>query len=158
LIGNVVVYLLFTNLWPVSVGKRIDPAIAALLRRLGTMMTADPQSHRALASEAQSALAEIETDISLASYEPSGVCPTAAWLAARRGVVEEIGALESLLLLSADDSVTTRMQIANRLEVLATRFAPSEIQLPANPQVEWSSSPLLHIIDGSLLRLEEAPI
>ncbi len=31
LIGNVVVYLLFTNLWPVSVGKRIDPAIAALL-------------------------------------------------------------------------------------------------------------------------------
>jgi multidrug resistance protein MdtO len=158
LIGNVVVYLLFTNLWPVSVGKRIDPAIAALLRRLGTMMTADPQSHRALASEAQSALAEIETDISLASYEPSGVCPTAAWLAARCGVVEEIGALESLLLLSADDSVTTRMQIANRLEVLATRFAPSEIQLPANPQVEWSSSPLLHIIDGSLLRLEEAPI
>src|SRR5208282_3126945 len=25
LIGNVVVYLLFTNLWPVSVGKRVDP-------------------------------------------------------------------------------------------------------------------------------------
>ena len=33
-----------------------------------------------------------------------------------------------------------------------------EIQLPANPQVEWSSSPLLHIIGGSLLRLEAAPI
>jgi len=153
-----VVYLLFTNLWPVSVGKRIDPAIAALLRRLGTMMTADPQSHRALASEAQSALAEIETDISLASYEPSEVCPTAAWLAARRGVAEEIGTLESLLLLSVDNDATTRIQIANRLETLATRFAPSEIQLPANPQVEWSTSPLLRIIDAGLLRLEEAPI
>jgi multidrug resistance protein MdtO len=158
LLGNVAVYLLFTNLWSVSVGKRIDPAIAALLRRLGTMMTADPQAHRALASEAQSALAEIETDIDLADYEPSTVRPTAAWLAARRHVAEEIGELESLLLLSADNSVTTRMQIANRLETLATRFAPSEIKLPANPQVEWSSSPLLHIIDGSLLRLEEAPI
>ena len=32
LIGNVVAYLVFTNVWPVSVGKRIDPAIAALLR------------------------------------------------------------------------------------------------------------------------------
>lgn len=158
LIGNVVVYLLFTNLWPVSVSKRIDPAIAAVLRRLSTMMTVDPQSRRVLASEAQSGLAEIETNISLASYEPSGVCPTAAWLAARRGVAEEIGALESLLLISADDSATTRTQIANRLETLATRFAPSEIKLPTNPQVEWSTSPLLHIIDGSLLRLEEAPI
>jgi multidrug resistance protein MdtO len=158
LVGNAVVYLLFTNLWPVSVGKRIDPAIAALLRRLSTMMTADPQSRRALASEAQSALAEIETNISLASYEPSGVCPTAAWLAARRGVAEEIGTLESLLLLSVDKCATTRIQIANRLETLATRFAPSEIQLPANPQVEWSTSPLLRIIDAGLLRLEEAPI
>ena len=35
LLGNIVVYVLFTNIWPVSVGKRIDPAIAALLRRLG---------------------------------------------------------------------------------------------------------------------------
>jgi multidrug resistance protein MdtO len=158
LIGNLVVYLLFTNLWPVSVSKRIDPAIAAVLRRLSTMMTVDPQSRRVLASEAQSGLAEIETNISLASYEPSGVCPTAAWLSARRGVAEEIGALESLLLISADDSATTRTQIANRLETLATRFAPSEIKLPTNPQVEWSASPILHIIDRSLLRLEEAPI
>jgi multidrug resistance protein MdtO len=158
LIGNVVVYLLFTNLWPVSVSKRIDPAIAAVLRRLSTMMTVDPQLRRVLASEAQSGLAEIETNISLASYEPSGVCPTAAWLTARRGVAEEIGALESLLLISADDSATTRTQIANRLETLATRFAPSEIKLPTNPQVDWSTSPILHIIDGSLLRLEEVPI
>jgi multidrug resistance protein MdtO len=158
LIGNVVVYLLFTNLWPVSVSKRIDPAIAAVLRRLSTMMTVDPQLRRVLASEAQSGLAEIETNISLASYEPSGVCPTAAWLTARRGVAEEIGALESLLLISADDSAATRTQIANRLETLATRFAPSEIKLPTNPQVDWSTSPILHIIDGSLLRLEEAPI
>jgi multidrug resistance protein MdtO len=106
------------------------------------MMTADPLPRRALAAQARSALAEIQTDIELANYEPSTVGPTAAWLAARRHVAEEIGGLESLLVLSADSNATTRGQIANRLETLAIRFAPSEIHPPANPQVEWSTSPL----------------
>jgi multidrug resistance protein MdtO len=158
LIGNVVVYLVFTNLWPISVGKRIEPAIAALLRQLSAMMTADPQSRRALASQAQSALAEIETDIDLAGYEPSTVRPTEAWLSARRHVVAEIGAVGSVLLLGADNNATPRAQIANRLETLAKRFAASELHPTTNPQVEWSTSPLLRIIDTSLLRLEEAPI
>jgi multidrug resistance protein MdtO len=158
LIGNVVVYLVFTNLWPISVGKRIDPAIAALLRQLSAMMTADPQSRRALASQAQSALAEIETDIDLAGYEPSTVRPTEAWLSARRHVIADIGAVGSALLLSADSDATTRTQIANRLGTLAGRFAASEPHSPTNPQVEWNTSPLLHIIDASLLRLEAAPI
>jgi len=122
------------------------------------MMTADARSRRALASQAQSALAEIKTDIDLADYEPSTVRPSAAWLAARRHVADEIGALEGLLLISADNNATTRAQIANRLETLAIRFAPSEIHPPTNPQVEWSTSPLLRIIDSSLLWLEEAPI
>jgi multidrug resistance protein MdtO len=158
LIGNVVVYLVFTNLWPISVGKRIDPAIAALLRQLSAMMTADPQSRRALASQAQSALAEIETDIDLAGYEPSTVRPTEAWLSGRRHVIADIGAVGSVLLLSADSDATTRTQIANRLGTLAGRFAASEPHSPTNPQVEWNTSPLLHILDASLLRLEAAPI
>jgi multidrug resistance protein MdtO len=158
LLGNVVAYVVFTNLWPVSVGKRIDPAIAGLLRRLSAMMNADPQSRRALASQAQSALAAIETDIDLARFEPSTVRPTEAWLSARRQVATEIGALGSVLLLSADNNATTRTQIANRLETLANRFAAPGVHPPTNPQAEWSASPLLRIIDAGLLRLEEAPI
>src|ERR1700744_2302062 len=84
LIGNVVVYLLFTNLWPVSVSKRIDPAIAALLRRLAALTTADKSKRGVLASQAQSELAEIETDIDLAAYEPGTIRPNAQWLEARR--------------------------------------------------------------------------
>ncbi|MDI9653996.1 FUSC family protein, partial [Burkholderia cenocepacia] len=30
LLGNVVVYLVFTRIWPVSIGKQIDTALAAL--------------------------------------------------------------------------------------------------------------------------------
>jgi multidrug resistance protein MdtO len=158
LIGNVVTYLVFTNLWPISIGKRIDPAIATLLHRLSAMMTADPRSRGALAAQAQSALAEIQTDIELANYEPSTMRATEAWLAARRHIAEEIGALGTVLLLSADDDATTRPQIANRLESLADRFAAPGVHPPTNPQVEWSASPLLGIIDAGLLRLEEAPI
>jgi multidrug resistance protein MdtO len=158
LIGNVVTYLVFTNLWPISVGKRIDAAIGTLLHRLSAMMRADPRSRGALAAQAQSALAEIQTDIELADYEPTTVRPTEAWLSARRQVAEEIGALGSLLLLSADNDATTRPQIASRLETLADRFAGPGVRPPTNPQVEWSASPLLRIIDASLLRLEQAPI
>lgn len=158
LIGNIVVYLLFTSLWPISVGKRIDPAIAALLRRLGALMTADPRTRRALAAQAQSALAEIETDIELAAYEPSSVCPSATWLTARRNATSEIGALGSALLLGADKEPAASAQIAERLEVLAGRFAGAEPQPSANESAGGNASPLFSIIDTGLRRLERASI
>jgi multidrug resistance protein MdtO len=158
LLGNVVSYLLFTNLWPISVGQRIDPAIAALLRRLAALMTADKAARPALASQAQSELAEIETDIDLAAYEPSTVRPTEQWLATRRKAADEIGALGSQLLLSADEPTTSSAQIAKRLEALAGRFAAAEIPPPLQAPIEWSTSPLFPIIDAGLRRLEEASI
>ena len=162
LIGNLAVYLVFTNLWPISVRKRIDPAIASLLRGLSAMMrVADVRARRALASAAQSQLGKIETDIDLADYEPEAVRPNAAWLAARRHAADEIGGLEAPLLLSADDDPRTSAQIADRLEALAGRFAVSETEaptLPAERPLQWTTSPLFPIIDGGLQRLEKAAI
>lgn len=37
LIGNIVSYLVFTRVWPISVARRVDPAISALLQRLSVM-------------------------------------------------------------------------------------------------------------------------
>ena len=158
LIGNVVTYLLFINLWPISVGKRIDPAIAALLRRLAALMTADKSARRAMASQVQSELAEIETDIDLAAYEPGTVRPNEQWLAARRKAGDEIGAVASPLLLGADEPSTGSAQIARRLEGLAGRFAVAEIPPSLAGPTEWSTSPLFPIIDAGLRRLEEASI
>jgi multidrug resistance protein MdtO len=165
LLGNVVTYLLFTNLWPISVGKRIDPAIAALLRRLAAVMTADKSVRRALASQAQSELAEVETDIDLAAYEPSTIRPNAQWLAARRKAADEIGALGSPLLLSADKHATSSAQIAKRLEALAGRFAVAETPPPLQRPTQWNTSPLFWnrsplfpMIDAGLRRLEDASV
>jgi multidrug resistance protein MdtO len=111
-----------------------------------------------MASQAQSELAEIETDIDLAAYEPDTVRPSAQWLAARRKAADEIGALASPLLLSADEPTTNSALIAKRLEALAGRFAVAEIPPPLPGPTEWSRSPLFPIIDAGLRRLEEASI
>lgn len=162
LLGNVVVFLLFTHLWPISVGKRIDPAIAALLRRLGKMMTeSNRQTRRALASENQAALAAIKTDLDLAGYEPGALRPNEEWLVERCETVHEIATLEAPLLLSANQNPTTSAQIRDRLEHLARRFvgggeqtSHDDIQL----QSQWMAAPLFRIIDRGLRRLEEASV
>jgi multidrug resistance protein MdtO len=158
LLGNVVTYLVFIYVWPVSVGERIDPAIAALLRRLAALMTAGKSARPALASQAQSELAEIENDIDLAAYEPSTIRPNPQWLTARRKAADEIGALGSPLLLDSDKDATASAQIANRLEALADRFAVTEIPGRLQGPTEWSTSPLFPMIDAGLRRLEEASI
>jgi multidrug resistance protein MdtO len=162
LIGNLVVFIVFTNLWPISVGKRIDPAIATLLRRLGIMMAEpDPAVRCTLASEARFSLAAVETDLELAGYEPESVRPTEKWLSARRDVAREIEALEGALLLSANSDNGTSAAISDRLEILAERFAVSDIPRttpPVDLQVQWKAAPLVTLIEQRLTRLEQTAI
>jgi multidrug resistance protein MdtO len=161
LIGNLVVYFVFTHLWPVSVSRKIDPAIANLMRRLGIMMNEpDPETRRTQASEARFALAAIETDIKLAGYEPETMRPTKNWLSARHEVARDIGALEGALVLSANRDEAQSAPIVGRLEHLADRFAASDDRPCAPPAVSrarWVASPLETIIDQGLRRLEQAP-
>jgi multidrug resistance protein MdtO len=159
LLGNLVVYLLFTNLWPVSVTKNIDPAIAALLRSLGAMMRAiNPWTRRALASKALSAASALETDIELARYEPQAERSSDAWLESREDAAREIVALQSPLLLSAEQDSEKSAHIATRLEALSGRFSGTSSGPPSpgkNPPVRWSEQPLFHIVNTGLLRLEK---
>ncbi|MDN7902943.1 FUSC family protein [Burkholderia diffusa] len=103
LLGNVVVYLVFTRIWPVSIGKQIDTALAALLdqwRRLAQI--AQPAERRALAAEAFARHGAIAQELGLIHYEPSWVRPATTWLAARRRALAELGALEGPLFLLAE--------------------------------------------------------
>ena len=124
LLGNLVVYLIFTRLWPVSVAKRIDPAIASVLRRLSAMAAAtSPTTRRSVAAQVQGALGNIEQDLDLARYEPAAIRPDEAWLRARRRASRELGALQGPLLLSADLDPASADDIGQRLERIADRLS-----------------------------------
>lgn len=120
LFGNLVMYVVSTTIWPVSVTRRIDPAIAVALRRLSAMMAATGRSIRyELAGEARAALGTLEQDMGLAHYEPPAVRPTAEWLEARGRAAQEIAALQGPLLLSARLDPARSTDLAGRLGKLA---------------------------------------
>jgi multidrug resistance protein MdtO len=133
LFGNLVVYLIFANIWPVSIARRIDTGIAALFRRLGAMMTAVNRSQRSLlASEATAALGAVEQDLELARYEPTSVRPANDWLDVRRRTLDAIAGLMAPLLLRANQEPSLRGELSLRLGGLADSFGDLPDEGPAH--------------------------
>ncbi len=123
LFGNLVVYVLFANIWPTTVARRIDTGIAALLRRLGAMMTAVNRSQRcSLASEASAALGAVEQDLKLARYEPASVRAADDWLNVRRRTLDAIAGLMGPLLLRANQDPSLSGEFSGRLRRIAENF------------------------------------
>jgi multidrug resistance protein MdtO len=121
LFGNLVVALVFTLIWPVSVAKRIDPAITAFVRRLAAMAAAGSRPKRwALAAEAQMASGAIEQDLDLTYYEPSAIRPAQVWLDWRRQIADALASLQGPLLVGADQDPAGG--VAQRLDRLASKF------------------------------------
>lgn len=164
LLGNFVVYVLFTNIWPVSVGKRIDPAIAALLRRLGGLLTETSKStRRSEGAEVQEMLAGIERDLDLAQYEPPSIRPIDSWIGVRRRAADKLGALFGPLLLTADKDLHFSAKLANRLRRLANNLdavqeAPTSVTdggvASAEAQKEDFESAQLPFHDSIVRRLD----
>ncbi|MDH2051613.1 FUSC family protein [Achromobacter marplatensis] len=100
LLGNAVVYLMFTRVWPVSIGPQADRALAALRERWRAIAAGGPRRH-ALAAEALAAGREAQYSLALASAEPSWVRPGQAWLDARRDALAALSAAAAPLVVAA---------------------------------------------------------
>ncbi len=157
LLGNLVVYVLFTHLWPVTVSRRIDPAIAAALKRLSAMAAPALRGRPTLPSEVQATLGSIEADIDLAGYEPPSLRPAERWLATRRDAALDIGALAGLLLLPAEQSVF-RESVARRLSRLAERLDGAHDARPREtPELPLpEAQPLRALVELHMQRLERS--
>ncbi|HIC7209615.1 FUSC family protein [Burkholderia stabilis] len=162
LLGNVVVYLVFTRIWPVSIGKQIDTALAALLdqwRRLAQI--AQPAERRALAAEAFARHGALSQELGLIHYEPSWVRPAATWLAARRRALAELGALEGPLFLLAERApgdAAIGAQLARVADLRDDEAAP-RTDAPAPPgdaPADPARDALLNLIDARLAHIADA--
>jgi multidrug resistance protein MdtO len=124
MLGNVVAYLIFANIWPVSVVRRIDPGLVSLLRRLADLANATSRSRRnSLATEAAGTMITVSQDVELAAYESPGTGQPQFRLNARASLIEHIRALLGpLLLLSNAQSSATRL-VADRLDALANELS-----------------------------------
>ncbi len=170
LLGNIVVYLLFTNIWPVSIGQRVDVTFAALLRNLRDLLTASGRRERdALASQAQEMLASAEQDLDLALYEPPSVRHDDRWIGTHRRAAQEVGALFGSLLLTARAAPRFSVKIAARLDRIAAsldadaKTAPSSetdgcvaSDSASNERLESEQPPFQYAIDRHLNNLEDA--
>ena len=164
LLGNVVVYLVFTRVWPVSIGKQVDAALAALLdqwRRLAQI--AQPAERRAKAADAFARHRAIAQDLGLVHYEPSWVRPAPAWVATRRRTLAELDALEAPLFLLAerapgDAAIGERLARVSHDAGSGDSHAGTDTPPPApSPTVaDPARDALLNLIDTRLARIADA--
>ncbi|RQQ10791.1 FUSC family protein [Burkholderia stagnalis] len=164
LLGNVVVYLVFTRVWPVSIGKQVDAALAALLdqwRRLAQV--AQPAERRAKAADAFARHRAIAQDLGLIHYEPSWVRPAPAWVATRRRTLAELDALEAPLFLLAertpgDAAIGERLARVSHDAGSGDSGAGADTLPPApSPTVaDPARDALLNLIDTRLARIADA--
>jgi multidrug resistance protein MdtO len=156
LFGNLVVALIFTQIWPVSVASRIDPAIASLLRRLAALSSSRSRPGRwALAAETQAAIGALDQDLKLTHYEPTSIRPAQDWLDWRRGVAQALASLLGPLLIDADRDPAMRDGVASRLERLAAEFTSDAQAAGPASGVETAAAHVAHpLVAAPLLGLE----
>jgi multidrug resistance protein MdtO len=116
LLGNIVTYLVFTRIRPVSVARRIDPAIAALLRNWSALLRGSRQQAILSASQALLAAGTLERDLELIDYEPESIRPPREWVAGRRRAVANLRPLAGVLWLSARQDPKLSEEVSTRLD------------------------------------------
>ncbi|WP_213777556.1 FUSC family protein [Caballeronia sp. dw_276] len=159
LIGNVVVYLIFTRVWPVSVAARVDAGLIGLQQQWKRIaLLAHGRTRRAMAASAMAQCGALEQDIAMMHYEPSWVRPDAQWIAERRYALARLDALETPMFLLAErkqgdtaiDAWISRLSGGNGSAADATPPA-----LPADADNDTRAA-LLNLGNARLTQLEHA--
>jgi len=158
LIGDIVSFLVFTRIWPVSIAGRIDPAIRALLLRLSAMASDTATAARQrIAGQALAASAAIGQDLELVRYEPEWLRPRPGWLSQRVQAVRAVTGLTGVLLLSGDRAPALSVDFGRRLRRMADAFAApaASVAEPVEAQpVGGEETGLRRLFDGHLRGLE----
>ncbi len=160
LLGIVVSYAVSAYLWPVSVARRIDPAIVSMLQRLSACAAApSPSMRRDIGVVALAGVRSVGQDLGLLSYEPRGLRPSVVWMQRRTRILERIAALTGPLLLTASSHAALGTRAAHRLSLLANQFSQRAVGEPDRVVgfLTDSSAPALwEFVGAPLVALEMA--
>jgi multidrug resistance protein MdtO len=146
MLGNVVTYLIFAHIWPVTVIRRIDPGLVALLRRLVDLTNATNRSQRdRVATDAAGAMAAVSQDVELAGYETgyetSGIGPPPVRITARARAIDHIRVLMGPLLLLSNEHSPATEAVAHRLDALADGLSSGSRFVEVTAPSSQDSSP-----------------
>jgi len=159
LIGNLVVYLVFTRIWPVSIAARIETALATLVSQWQELAAArQPDQRRQHAATALSLQGAIAQDLALARYEPASVGPGQAWIDHHRRRLGVLDAVAGPLFLLAerfpgDPDVAARLHAVKTAEPLAPA-SPAPLETNADARTRDA---LLAIVDKQLAGASSGP-
>lgn len=113
LIGNAVMYLVFTRFWPVSVAHRIEQSFVSLLKELRAVALLPLVVRRFRVPELQGHIAAIRDDLARVSYEPRAIRPSSTWSGAHQDALDAAGRLMGPILL---DHESLALQRVSQLE------------------------------------------
>ncbi|WER48634.1 FUSC family protein [Cupriavidus sp. WKF15] len=155
MLGNLVVYLVFTRVWPISIAGRIGPALAGLVGQWQALIdTPQPAARRQHAATALALHGTITQDLILAHYEPASVGPAPEWVDSHRERLARLDAISAPIFLLAerfpgDPALAQRL---NRLRADGPPLhaAPPAETMPADLHDIEARQALLAIIDHQL--------
>jgi multidrug resistance protein MdtO len=162
LFGDLVVAIVFTQVWPVTIAGHIDPALTILLRQAAALVSAASMPSRwELAAELRTKLAAFEHDLALTRYEPFAIRPRRNWLDERREVARTLSSLQGPLLIDANQDPVGFAGTARRFDRLAesvgnaakppaAEFAPG-----GSERMSGDPSSMSAAVEAPLARLEQ---
>lgn len=121
LLGNLVVYLIFTRVWPDPVAGDVRARLADALSDLATLARLSPERRAGAvggAAAVEALAGQVEERLRLLPFEPRALRPSPEAEAALHGAMAEIEALNRAIWLSDAGLAPT----ADRLDRLAARF------------------------------------
>ncbi len=107
LLGNLVVYFIFTSIWPVSVTNTVHGHLASAVKRMSGLLKLEPAERVTSISEVaavKSDLSAVTDALAYSSFEPAGVRPSKRKVLQFSAFARQLSQMSSQILLGEGDA------------------------------------------------------
>lgn len=157
LLGNLVVYLIFSRLWPVAITDAVHVHISRALKGLTNLAVLSPDARPAALREATTVEAEItkaQEELALIPFEPVQFRPSRKECARLQAILAEMGKLCPVLFLPTEKSASDVEQL-RQLSAGSDAMTLSDEQGQNSGSLRQELSPIDLTIQQRIKRLEE---